>query len=157
MESKPSLTLSLEEIVLVLLRESPNLTNQEVRKRLHQNQPHLSITKYQVNTTLHILAWKGVLVYQIKDTNKYWSIPTTTENNKEEPPKTETRCEDKDYLLTLEKVKKQAALWKSRNPTNTFPTRLDKIANFIENCALKGLPLEQRNRVAQDLYLNGWD
>lgn len=122
-----------------------------MRKRLHQNQPHLSITKYQVNTTLHILAQKGLLVYEIKGTNKHWNL--LVNNKKDEPLKEESRAAEK----TLEKVKAQAALWKSKNPTNTFPTRLDKISNFIENCALKGLPTEERNRIAQELYLHGWD
>ena len=144
----------LEKEITDLLSNNPNLTNQEIRKRLHQNKSNA--TKYQINTTLHTLARKGVLVYQIKDTNKYWKL-VLGPSQKDEPVKVEVETGEDGYQLVLEKVKTQAAIWKTRNPTNVFPTRPDRIANFIENCALKGLSLELRTKIAQDLFKNGWD
>jgi len=141
--------------IISLLEDAPNLTNQQIRKRLHEKK--FQLTKTELNTTLHQLSREKTLVYEIKGENKFWKIHQelpTTKVKKEVVVEMEQR--DREYKALLEKVKKQAAIWKESNPANTFPKRKDKIANFVENSLVTGLSPELYTKIAQDLFLYGW-
>lgn len=143
---------SLEEAILEILGENPNLTNQEIRKRLHRSKSHGGVTKYNINTTLHTLLSKGVLLYQVVGINKCWSIVQNL------PAKVEKVKEDEEeYESVLKRVKEKASIWKLRNSTSVYPTRPDRIANFIENSALKGLSPELYVKLSLEISVNGWD
>lgn len=141
--------------VLRLLRESPNLTNQQIRKRLHEK--GLKFTKTQLNTTLHELGREKTLVYEIKGNDKFWKVFQPELILPRPNPVKEESDEVKEYKALLEKVKSQASLWKESNPTNLFPKRKDKIENFVENSLIQGLSPELYKKIAQDLFLYGWD
>ena len=138
---------SLGESILALLGESPNLTNQEIRKRLHQNKSYSGITKHLINTTLHKFCDDGVLEYRVSGINKCWYLSSVEEEEED----------DEEYEAIVLKVKERAAIWKLRNPTNVYPTRPDRIANFIKNSAIHNLSPELLALVSRDISLNGWD
>lgn len=156
----------LEEDIGALLRERPGLTNQAIRKALHANGRHSGVTKYDINTTLHWMHSTGLLQYQHVGRDKCWNLMVSSPSpSSSSPCHTMTKelsvkkevMDEEEYKETLKLIKERAAFWKTRNPNSVYPRRSDKIANFIENCALTGLTPELYKKLALDISQNGWD
>jgi hypothetical protein len=136
----------LESAIIQTIFNSPReLTNQEVRKQVHQL--GYDCSKRDVNVILHNLKKSGTLEFREQGTDKYWRLVRFEVDDEE----------NEEYFSTLQQVKTNAWNWKNKNQTNQFPKKIEKIKKFIENSAVRGLRSDLLDRVAQDICENGWD
>jgi hypothetical protein len=57
---------------ILLLLSSDNLTNQQIRKKLHRY--HANVNKLAVNKTLHQMKEEGVLNFRAQGRDKVWFL-----------------------------------------------------------------------------------
>ena len=148
-----SVTSLIEEAVVEIIRNSQqDLTNPQIRTKLHQMK--FTCNKREINQTLHELKNRNVLQFQSINNYNYWRLSACDNSISSSIVPLPLKIEEDDVLI---QVKQNALHWKNRSPTNELPKRLDKIENFVDNCALKGLSREVLKQISQDIFKNGWD
>ena len=64
----------LEQTIIQIVMTTPQLTNQQIRAKLHQTKTLPNLTKVLINKTLHGLKDRNVLTFEEKGKDKVWTV-----------------------------------------------------------------------------------